>query len=85
MKAAERLGFVYEGTFRRHLVVKGRRRDTAWYSVVPAEWDGKGEDGKSGCVSRALEEWLAVGNFGANGGQKEKLEGIRERLRARST
>ncbi|TVY65687.1 Uncharacterized protein LSUE1_G007742, partial [Lachnellula suecica] len=34
MKAAERLGFTYEGTFRRHLVVKGRRRDTAWYSTV---------------------------------------------------
>lgn len=27
-RAAVRLGFVYEGTFRRHMVVKGRRRDT---------------------------------------------------------
>lgn len=83
MKAAERLGFVYEGTFRRHLVVKGKRRDTAWYSVVPLEWEGKGEDGKGGCVKGALEEWLGVGNFGEDGEQGQKLELIRERLRAR--
>jgi RimJ/RimL family protein N-acetyltransferase len=82
MKAAERLGFVFEGTFRRHLVVKGKRRDTAWYSLVPAEWEGTGEDGKTGCVRGALEAWLGKENFGEDGGQKEKLEGIRERLRA---
>jgi RimJ/RimL family protein N-acetyltransferase len=82
MKAAGRLGFVYEGTFRRHLVVKGKRRDTAWYSVVLGEWEGRGEDGKTGCLGGALEEWLAEGNFGVDGEQREKLEGIRERLRA---
>jgi RimJ/RimL family protein N-acetyltransferase len=35
--AAEAMGFVYEGTFRAHMVVKGRRRDTAWFSLVPAD------------------------------------------------
>lgn len=36
--AAQRLGFCYEGTFRQDRVVKGRSRDTAWYSITDAEW-----------------------------------------------
>jgi RimJ/RimL family protein N-acetyltransferase len=36
--AAERLGFTYEGTFRQAAVVRGRNRDTAWFSVVDGEW-----------------------------------------------
>lgn len=36
--AAERLGFGFEGVFRRHMIVKGRNRDTAWFSVVDEEW-----------------------------------------------
>jgi RimJ/RimL family protein N-acetyltransferase len=35
--AAEAMGFVYEGTFRAHMIVKGRRRDTAWFALVPAD------------------------------------------------
>jgi RimJ/RimL family protein N-acetyltransferase len=35
--AAEAMGFSYEGTFRAHMVVKGRRRDTAWFSLLPHE------------------------------------------------
>ena len=38
MAAAERLGFTFEGIFRQADVVKGRNRDTAWYSVVDSEW-----------------------------------------------
>lgn len=34
-RAAEAMGFVYEGTFRAHMVVRGRRRDTAWFSLLP--------------------------------------------------
>lgn len=71
MKAAERLGFVYEGTFRRHMVVKGRRRDTAWYSVVNEDWM---------LVKKALEPWLRRDNF-EGGGQKERLEVLRESIR----
>ncbi len=31
-RAAERLGFSFEGIFRKHLVVKGKNRDTAWFA-----------------------------------------------------
>ena len=33
-RAAERLGFTFEGIFRQAIVYKGRSRDTAWYSIV---------------------------------------------------
>ncbi len=33
-RAAESLGFLPEGVFRAHMVVKGRRRDTAWYALL---------------------------------------------------
>ncbi len=47
--AAQRLGFGYEGTFRQHIIVKGRNRDTAWFSIVDGEWPEK---------KRRLEKWL---------------------------
>lgn len=37
-RAAERLGFVFEGVFRQATVYKGRNRDTAWYSITDGEW-----------------------------------------------
>jgi RimJ/RimL family protein N-acetyltransferase len=37
--AATRLGFVYEGLFRKHMIVKDKNRDTAWYSIIDDEWD----------------------------------------------
>ena len=37
-QAALRLGFTFEGIFRRHMIVKGRNRDTAWFSITDAEW-----------------------------------------------
>ena len=37
-RAAERLGFTSEGRHRMHMVVKGRQRDTDWYSIVGDEW-----------------------------------------------
>lgn len=36
--AATRLGFTYEGLFRKHLVVKSQNRDTAWFSMIDDEW-----------------------------------------------
>ena len=36
--AALRLGFRFEGIFRRHLIVKGRSRDTAWFAINDDEW-----------------------------------------------
>ena len=73
-KAALRLGFVSEGTFRAHMVIKGRRRDTAWFSVVEEEWDG---------VKGALEEWLKESNF-EGGVQSVRLEELRERARTKA-
>ena len=37
-RAAERFGFTYEGVFRQHMIVKGRNRDTAWFSLLDSEW-----------------------------------------------
>jgi RimJ/RimL family protein N-acetyltransferase len=62
--AAERLGFRFEGIFRQATVVKGRNRDTAWYSIVDTEWP----------VARdRLQGWLAPGNFDADGRQRTRL------------
>lgn len=36
--AAKKLGFVYEGRFRQHMIVKGRNRDTDWFSILDSEW-----------------------------------------------
>jgi RimJ/RimL family protein N-acetyltransferase len=52
--AALRLGFTYEGTFRRAVVYKGRNRDTAWFSVTDQEWRR---------LAPAYESWLAPDNF----------------------
>jgi RimJ/RimL family protein N-acetyltransferase len=37
-RAAERLGFTFEGVFRNHMIVKGRNRDTAWFAMTDDEW-----------------------------------------------
>lgn len=63
-RAAERLGFTYEGTFRNALVYKGRNRDTAWFSITDAEWPR---------VKAAFERWLDPENFDTEGGQIEAL------------
>jgi RimJ/RimL family protein N-acetyltransferase len=68
MRAAARLGFTYEGTFRQHRIVKGRNRDTAWFSIIDTEWPA---------VGAALETWLAPDNFDVDGDQLERLEEIR--------
>lgn len=67
--AAERLGFVYEGTFRNALVYKGRNRDTAWFSVTDEEWP---------VVRQALETWLAETPLG--GEQQRPLAAVRGAL-----
>ncbi len=36
--AALKLGFTFEGILRQHMVVKGRNRDTAWFSLLDSEW-----------------------------------------------
>lgn len=63
-RAALRLGFTFEGVFRQHMMVKGKNRDTAWYSMLDSEWGDR---------KRALEEWLSPENFDAAGQQKISL------------
>ncbi len=63
-KAALRLGFQFEGIFRNAVVYKGRRRDTAWYSVIIEDWPQ---------VKARLESWLDPANFDAAGVQKTAL------------
>jgi RimJ/RimL family protein N-acetyltransferase len=63
-RAAERFGFVYEGTFRQHMIVKGRTRDTAWFSIIDSDWPAR---------KAAFERWLAPDNFDADGRQKVSL------------
>ena len=62
--AAERFGFVFEGVFRHHMVVKGRNRDTAWYAITGDEWPA---------VRRCFEAWLAPTNFDGAGRQRRSL------------
>ena len=52
-RAAARLGFVSEGTFRNAQVYAGRNRDTAWFSITGEEWPA---------VRTAREGWLAPEN-----------------------
>jgi hypothetical protein len=72
-RAAARLGFSYEGVFRNHMVIKGRNRDSAWFSVIDSEWPA---------LKAAFAEWLDPANFDAAGVQRTPLSGLTARLRA---
>ncbi len=72
MRAAERLGFTYEGTFRQDRVYRGRNRDTAWYSMIDSEWPA---------LRAAYESWLDPANFDESGQQREPLSSFMERAR----
>ena len=63
-RAAERLGFTFEGIFRQAIHYKGRNRDTAWYSITDAEWPA---------IREAQRAWLQPENFDTNGRQRRSL------------
>jgi RimJ/RimL family protein N-acetyltransferase len=68
-RAALRLGFLFEGIFRQHMIVKGRNRDTAWFSMLDSEWP----------VRKAnFEQWLAPSNFDPSGRQALSLSSLNE-------
>ena len=67
-RAAERLGFTFEGTHRMHMVAKGRRRDSDWYSIIEDEWPSRRD---------ALLGWLAPENFAPDGTALRGLAEIR--------
>lgn len=64
LRAARRLGFTFEGIFRQHMIVKGRNRDTAWFSMLDSEWPAR---------KASFELWLDAKNFDENGVQKLSL------------
>ncbi|WP_186138998.1 GNAT family N-acetyltransferase [Burkholderia gladioli] len=68
-RAAERLGFRFEGIFRQAIVYKERSRDTAWFSIIDSEWP---------TLRGAFEAWLAPENFDAEGRQRRSLVELRE-------
>ncbi len=64
IRAALRFGFQFEGIFRQHMIVKGRNRDTAWFSLLDSEWPER---------KRNFEQWLSPANFDAAGRQRVSL------------
>ncbi len=70
-RAAQRIGFTFEGIFRQHMIVKGHSRDTAWFAMLDSEWPR---------AKAAFEQWLDPKNFDAEGRQRRKLEDIRNSL-----
>jgi RimJ/RimL family protein N-acetyltransferase len=63
-RAALRLGFRFEGTFRNAVVYKDRSRDTAWFSITDDEWVS---------VRQSFERWLVPSNFDSDGRQQAPL------------
>ena len=62
--AATRFGFTFEGIFRQDMIIKGESRDTAWFSMIDAEWPA---------LRAEYERWLDPGNFDETGAQKTRL------------
>lgn len=67
-KAAQRLGFTFEGTWRQATIYKGRSRDTDWLSIIDSEWPAN---------KLALEAWLDPANFTSDGQQLKSLSDFR--------
>ncbi len=74
-RAALRLGFIFEGIFRQHMIIKGRNRDTAWFSMLDSEWPAR---------KAAFEHWLEPANFDLQGRQKESLSVLNSQSVSRS-
>ena len=66
-RAAQRLGFRFEGVFRQATIYKGRNRDTAWFAVIDKDWPA---------LRAAFETWLDPANFDAAGRQKQSLSAL---------
>lgn len=71
-QAALRLGFTFEGVFRQHMMVKGRNRDSAWFSLLDHEWPR---------VRAGMQAWLDTDNF-VDGQQLRSLATCMTRLDA---
>ncbi|NWA59268.1 GNAT family N-acetyltransferase [Pantoea sp. B9002] len=63
-RAAERIGFSFEGRFRQAMTRKQRNRDTDWLSIIDGEWPP---------IQQALSQWLAAENMDQHGRERQKL------------
>lgn len=63
-RAALRLGFTYEGTFRQATTYKGRNRDTAWFAITDGDWPR---------LKAGFQAWLDPANFDPSGQQHSRL------------
>ena len=66
-RAATRLGFTFEGIFRQDMVLRGKNRDTAWFSILDHEWPA---------LRDAYLHWLSPDNFDGDGRQKASLSDL---------
>lgn len=62
--AARRLGFRFEGVLHAARIVKGRNRDTAYYSILGEEWPE---------LRAIFEAWLDPANFDGEGRARRSL------------
>lgn len=67
-RAAERLGFSWEGRLRQKMIRKGRNRDSDFLSIIDGEWPA---------CDVVLRAWLAADNFDSHGQQIKRLEALR--------
>ena len=64
MNAAARYGFTHEGTWRGSALIKERRWDEAWHSILATEWPAR---------RAAIRSWLADENFDEHGRARTRL------------
>ena len=69
-KAAQRLGFSYEGVFRQMSISKGKNRNTAWFAAIDKEW---------GDLRKAYKVYFDKNNF-HNGNQIKSLSSLTEKI-----
>jgi RimJ/RimL family protein N-acetyltransferase len=70
-RAAQRLGFSYEGIFRQMSISKGRNRDTAWFAVIDKEWKD---------VEQCFVQFLEDENFDGEGKARVSLSSLTKPL-----
>jgi len=70
-KAAQRLGFSFEGVFRQSNIVKGRNRNTAWFGIIDSEWNS---------LKKQFERYLSDENFDAENNQIQSLSQLTQPL-----
>ncbi|CAE8737328.1 unnamed protein product [Polarella glacialis] len=67
-RAAQRLGFSWEGLFRNAAVVKGLNRDTAWFAMTCEDW--------LTLEAKAFQPFLSAENFDSHGLQRVGLSAL---------